>query len=120
MAGTLIFGAGGQLGKELSIIMKDAICFEHSKESMTTGVENNEWLEKVFSKYKPEVVINAAAYTDVDGCEIHREKAFSTNALAVKNISNLCRKYSSRFYHVSTDYVFDGKTGWYSSCNWPD
>ena len=113
MAGTLIFGAGGQLGKELSFVMKDAICFEHSKESLTTDVENKEWLEKVFSKYQPEVVINAAAYTDVDGCEIHRERAFSTNALAVKNIANLCGKYSSRFFHVSTDYVFDGKTGSY-------
>ena len=67
----------------------------------------------------PDIVINAAAYTDVDGCEIKKEIAFDSNALAVGNLTKLCREYSARFYHISTDYVFDGKSGNYSEYSIP-
>jgi dTDP-4-dehydrorhamnose reductase len=56
----------------------------------------------------PEYVINAAAYTDVDGCETDREACFSVNAEGVKNLALCCRQEGIRIVHFSTDYVFDG------------
>lgn len=56
----------------------------------------------------PDIVINAAAYTNVDGCETDREGCFAVNAEAVKNIAAACRDTKKRIIHFSTDYVFDG------------
>jgi len=57
----------------------------------------------------PEMVINAAAYTNVDGCEKAREECFAVNAEAVRNIAEACRKKQIFIVHFSTDYVFDGR-----------
>ena len=57
---------------------------------------------------KPEIVINAAAYTNVDGCETAKDECFAVNAEAVKNIAEACRDKNIRIVHFSTDYVFDG------------
>jgi dTDP-4-dehydrorhamnose reductase len=57
---------------------------------------------------KPNIVINAAAYTNVDGCETAKEECFAVNAEAVKNIAEACRNKNIRIIHFSTDYVFDG------------
>lgn len=59
----------------------------------------------------PEWVINAAAYTDVDGCEADRDLCFAVNAEGVKNVALCCRKEGIRIVHFSTDYVFDGTKG---------
>jgi dTDP-4-dehydrorhamnose reductase len=56
----------------------------------------------------PEVVINAAAYTNVDGAESDAERCFAVNAAGVQNISAACRGRRIRIVHFSTDYVFDG------------
>jgi len=56
----------------------------------------------------PNIVINAAAYTNVDGCEAAKEECFAVNAAAVKNIAEACRDKNIRIIHFSTDYVFDG------------
>ncbi len=69
-------------------------------------------VEKIISDFSPDVVINAAAMTDVDGCEIHKEEAWKSNVIAVENIVSLV-KNSIHVIHFSTDYVFDGKSGPY-------
>lgn len=56
----------------------------------------------------PEVVINAAAYTDVDGCETQRDLAYAVNAEGALNIAKACTKAGCQMLHLSTDYVFDG------------
>ena len=114
MSGVFIFGAGGQVGKELSTIIDGAESCAHSGHDKVVNIENFADLETAFSRNPPEIEINASAYTDVVGCEGSRERAFNTNALAVGNIVKLCRKYSAKLYHISTDYVFDGKSGNYS------
>ena len=64
---------------------------------------------------RPDVVIHAAAYTDVDGCESHIELAHSINGGGTKNVASACRELGSRMVYISTDYVFDGtKSGAYS------
>lgn len=66
------------------------------------------------SFYHPEVIINAAAYTDVDGCEIHKDKAWATNVGGVKNLVDSCRKQKIKLIHLSTDYIFNGEEGPYT------
>jgi dTDP-4-dehydrorhamnose reductase len=57
---------------------------------------------------RPTLVINAAAYTDVDGCETHESEAMAVNAIGPANLAEACRQRGARLVHVSTDYVFDG------------
>ena len=68
----------------------------------------------------PEVVINTAAYTDVDGCEDNKELAWETNVEGVKNLADLCRIMNAKLVQLSTDYIFDGKNGPYSEEDIPN
>ena len=65
-------------------------------------------LDKVVSE-TPDVIINCAAYTDVDGCENNKDTAFKANALGAKNLAVAAEKVGAKIVHVSTDYIFDGK-----------
>jgi dTDP-4-dehydrorhamnose reductase len=76
--------------------------------TQSTGVR------RVFSEVHPDVVINAAAMTDVDKCELEDEAAFAANSKAVSNIVNAAKETESFLVQVSTDYVFDGERGGYS------
>jgi len=69
--------------------------------------------------YKPSVIINSAAYTDVDGCETHKTQAWATNVGGVKNLARACKKHGAKVVHLSTDYVFDGQNGPYSEDDSP-
>src|SRR6267143_2437207 len=69
---------------------------------------------KVFSEIQPDVIINTAAMTDVDKCELEPEAAFSANSRAVSNIADAAKETESFVVQVSTDYVFDGERGAYS------
>lgn len=80
-------------------------------------VEN---LEELFSTSGIEVVINAGAYTDVDGCEDNKEKAWSVNVDGVRTLTSLCKKKKVKLIHLSTDYIFDGKNGPYSEEDIPN
>jgi len=64
---------------------------------------------KNLASISPDVVINAAAYTDVDGSEANEALAFQVNADGPENIALACREQGAHFIHVSTDYVFDGR-----------
>jgi dTDP-4-dehydrorhamnose reductase len=59
---------------------------------------------------RPDIVVNAAAYTNVDGCETARRDCFAVNAEAVKNIAEACRAQKIKIIHFSTDYVFNGES----------
>jgi len=76
--------------------------------------------------FLPEVMINTAAYTDVDGCEIDKEKAWKVNGDGVRNLVNVCKEANHqdashiKLVHLSTDYIFDGKKGPYSEDDLPN
>ncbi len=63
------------------------------------------------SEIKPDVLVNAAAYTDVDGCEINPDLAYRVNTLGAHNLALGCLKVDAAMLHISTDFVFDGSKG---------
>ncbi len=70
-------------------------------------------VERLFERFRPELVINAAAMTNVDECERRREEAFMINADGVMNISEAAYRVKAKLVQISTDYVFDGAKGDY-------
>ena len=106
----LVFGANGQLGQCIQLAAKQlretSFIFLGSKDCNITEKES---LKEVFEKYKPNFILNAAAYTQVDLAEQEQEKAFAINAEAVDNIAKLCNQFGSKLIHISTDYVFNGE-----------
>jgi len=103
----LITGANGQLGWELQRTRPDnwqIIAFSHSELDIVDGNA----VAAIFQKHKPDLVINAAAYTAVDKAENEKKKAFAVNAEGAANIARASRDVSARLIHVSTDFVFDG------------
>ncbi len=88
----------------------DVRSFENAGENFfRADISDIKTVELPFFKIKPWLVIHAAAYTDVDGCEKDKEKADLINAQGTKNIAELCRQIKARLIYISTDYVFDGK-----------
>jgi dTDP-4-dehydrorhamnose reductase len=98
----LILGAGGMLGTDLCSVFPDALKFTHNDIDITAQVID------VIKRIDPDVVINAAAYTDVDGCEDNVDHAFRVNAEALTHIAGACCDAGAKLIHYSTDYVFDG------------
>ena len=86
----------------------------------TLDITDRRQLAFQISFYHPDVIINAAAYTDVDGCEIHRDKAWAVNVGGVKNLVSICEKQKIKLIHLSTDYIFDGEQGPYSEDDPPE
>lgn len=106
----IITGSSGMLGSALVNEFKNSGMHQtFSFDKNQLDITNKKEIEKCFKKIKPNVLINAAAYTDVDDCEINRKQALNVNAKAVKNLAVLCNKINAVLVHFSTDYVFDGK-----------
>ncbi|BDB98142.1 SDR family oxidoreductase [Saccharolobus caldissimus] len=121
----MIIGASGQLGYELSKVLQthDPIKTYVSQEiagGIKLDLTDYHSVEDFIIKKKPDVVINAAAFTDVDGCEVNKEKAFKINAEAVKHLVRASRVIEAYLVHVSTDYVFDGIKGLYREDDIPN
>jgi dTDP-4-dehydrorhamnose reductase len=105
----LVFGAQGMLGKDLvpALTMKHQV-FARDIEDLS--ITDRSRVQKEIEALRPQVVVNAAAYTDVDGCEARQELALAVNAEGVKNIALACSAIDAQMIHFSTDYVFDGSS----------
>jgi dTDP-4-dehydrorhamnose reductase len=105
-----IFGAAGQLGSEL--VREFRLRGHRVQEFDRTRVDITDaaQVEQVVAQARPELVINAAAYNQVDVAEREPQAAFLVNALAVRHLAVACRQWDIRLTHFSTDYVFDGRT----------
>jgi dTDP-4-dehydrorhamnose reductase len=106
----LLTGAAGQLGTllvgsappELQLTPLDRSQLDVSR---PTAVATT------VAELRPELIVNAAAYTDVDGAEREPEEAFATNAEGAASLARAARACGARLIHVSTDFVFDGRSG---------
>jgi dTDP-4-dehydrorhamnose reductase len=103
----LILGHKGMLGSDLMLRLMAAHDVT-GKDVDDFDIAAEDDCRRVIEECSPDVVINAAAYTNVDGCEKDRDRCFSVNAVGVKNIALACRGRGIRIVHFSTDYVFDG------------
>ncbi|RLG08530.1 MAG: dTDP-4-dehydrorhamnose reductase [Thaumarchaeota archaeon] len=103
----LILGATGQLGSALCSVLAtelEVIAATRKEFDITDLTATRSFILAT----EPDVVINPAAYTDVDGCEKEREKAFLVNAIGARNVAIAAREVGAKLVHISTDYVFDG------------
>lgn len=106
----LVMGHKGMLGSDLMDVL--------GRDHEVIGVDIGEFditsapdCLRVVGMFNPEVIVNAAAYTDVDGCETNRDACFAVNAEGVRNIAYACKDSGAKIVHYSTDYVFDGTKG---------
>ncbi|WP_235282585.1 dTDP-4-dehydrorhamnose reductase [Methanosarcina mazei] len=113
---TLIIGASGMLGSDLCKVFPDAVKLTHHDLDIT---DREQVIESIL-KIKPDVVINAAAYTNVDGCEDNKELAFQVNGYGPGYIAEACARAGAKLVHFSTDYVFDGSKKEYVESDIPD
>ena len=105
----LVTGSNGQLGRSISNISKDfdyKFFFMSKKELDITNLKD---LESFISKHQINVIINCAAYTNVEKAHINRDIVDLINVKSMNNISKICSENEIILIHISTDYVFDGK-----------
>ena len=107
MKKVLLIGADGMLGGELKERLEKK--YEvYGTTIETLDITDKEAVIKEAKEVKPDYIINCAAYTNVDGCEVNKELAMAVNGQAVLNIAEAAKKEGAIFIHVSTDYVFSG------------
>lgn len=116
----LITGAKGQLGTQLMNILKNMKSELGPIHSAYENVEvvgidiedldisNLNEVREYLNKVKPNVIINAAAYTNVDGCEANIDLAFKANSIGPRNLAIVSEELGAKLVHISTDYVFSG------------
>ncbi|WP_234571393.1 dTDP-4-dehydrorhamnose reductase [Rhodohalobacter sp. 614A] len=104
----LVTGSAGQLGREwVHFLQEKGLPFEAFNSSELDITDPNVVAEKI-TQVQPNVLINCAAYTKVDGAESESEKAFLVNEKGVKNLADICESTGVKLVHFSTDYVFSG------------
>lgn len=128
MAKVLITGANGLLGQAVVTIFSRESDFEliptsvepelfmdrnnsFNYEQLDITVKEN--VKKIVKKHNPDIIVNCAAFTDVDKSEFERELCWKLNVDAVKNLIIASRISDAKVIHISTDYIFDGKNGPY-------
>ena len=133
MKTVLVTGSNGLLGQALiSLYLKSN---EHLLIATSSGenrfpvnegytyynmdITSKEEVNKVFEQCRPDVVINTAAMTNVDACEENKEKCWQINVKGVQNLLSAC-SVETHFIHLSTDFVFDGKSGPYIETDLPN
>jgi dTDP-4-dehydrorhamnose reductase len=104
----VIIGSGGRLGAALTREYRDkfdVVGFNHAQLDLT----NFEQVREKVTALDFGVLINCAAFTNVDLCETQRDQAFQINAEAPRVLAEICRGKKAKLIHFSTDYVFDGE-----------
>ncbi|MFQ6606635.1 MAG: dTDP-4-dehydrorhamnose reductase [Fidelibacterota bacterium] len=123
----LITGAFGQLGvemisvlgKQCDLLATDTVIpedFSAEPFSVVMDITSPRQVKEVIDAYQPDVVVNLAAMTDVDACELHPDQSQRVNR---DGVQYLLENFSGYFIQISTDYVFDGTAGPYSETDPP-
>jgi len=118
----LITGAAGQLGNSVlnqlngkyELLATDIVIHNFITIDIPFSIldiTDSEQIKSVLSQFTPDVIINLAAYSDVDGCELNPENAYLLNTKSVEMLSD---NFKGQFIQISTDYIFDGHNGPYS------
>lgn len=116
----VVTGANGQLGKEIEQAIITGRCevgeieldvlnsklILLSKDDL--DITNYDDVLNKMNNFSPDIIINCAAYTDVDRCEDHPDIAYQINSIGAKNLAIIANKIQAKLVHISTDYVFSG------------
>ncbi|MFK7968590.1 MAG: dTDP-4-dehydrorhamnose reductase [Rickettsiaceae bacterium] len=102
----VVIGSNGQVASLLKQAKKDNNYIFIGRPDF--DICNPQLIKDAFKTYKPKLVVNCSAYTNVEKAEKEIESAFAVNSTAVKNIAKSCKANSIPLIHISTDYVFDG------------
>jgi len=128
-----ITGANGLLGQAITSVFtretgwklicssvedKSFLDYGHTYEKL--DITNKEDVKRIISEHKPDVIVNCAAFTNVDACETEHEACWKLNVDGLKNLIIAARREGSKVIHISTDYVFDGKNGPYTEDDTPN
>ena len=130
----LLTGSNGLLGQKLVKLLsamkgvellatskgQNRITNQSSYEYQNLDITNREGILSLFNQFKPTVVINTAAMTDVDACESNKEWCWDLNVNAVKYLIEASEKQNTHLIHLSTDFVFDGENGPYKEEDEPN
>jgi dTDP-4-dehydrorhamnose reductase len=106
----LLTGASGQLGSDLVHLLSE----DHAMTALTRrdlDVTDRSEVMAAAARFQPQVIIHAAAYTQVDEAESHQEMAYAINAEGTAYVAEAARKSGAKLVYVSTDFVFDGTKG---------
>jgi dTDP-4-dehydrorhamnose reductase len=104
----LVIGANGMLGHDLMKVLEGEVRGLDLPDIDITSLES---VRRVLLTLKPKIIINSAAYTDVDGCEANVEQAMAVNGEGVGLLALTAREIGAKLVQISTDYVFDGSKG---------
>jgi dTDP-4-dehydrorhamnose reductase len=130
----LVVGCNGLLGQKMaelllrgsphSVILSSVedhpVVPYQSAEYLQLDITSRKDVRQAFASTAPDVLINCAAMTNVDACETERELAWKINVGGVENLAESARSHGTTVVHISTDYIFDGKSGPYSEEDRPD
>lgn len=97
---------------------RNSKCPQNKYQSL--DITKNSEIEKIVANFKPTHIINTAAITNVDFCEDHQDICQTVNVKAVKSLFNICKQQNIHFTQLSTDFVFDGKSGPYQETDTPN
>ena len=104
----LVAGGEGQLGLELAELLPERGHEATALSRRELDITDAGAVDGAIRENAPEVVVNAAAFTNVDLCETETERAYAVNALGPRNLARACERLGASLLHVSTNYVFDG------------
>jgi dTDP-4-dehydrorhamnose reductase len=105
----LLTGGSGQLGIALSKELRERGLRFSAPNSQDLDITRGEIVGKEIAKISPQVIVNCAAWTDVDGAETHELEAFRVNANGAENIALAAKEVGAKLIHISTDYVYSGE-----------
>lgn len=115
----LVLGGNGQFGTELIQKLERRQIEVLKPKSTEVDISDENSVRNLISINRPDFVLNAAAWTDVDAAELYPNSALKVNAIGPKNIANACRETGAKLIHISTDYVFKGEDSLPRKVNFP-
>ena len=105
----LLFGGGGQLGRELSALAQQRSVPVLALTHIEADIADSAAVIRLMEAIRPSLVVNAAAYTKVDLAEREIDLAYRSNSVGPSILAEACSNYRTPLIHISTDYVFDGR-----------
>lgn len=111
----LLTGGSGRLGTELRSLIPEIVAPSSAEMNLTAAAQ----VLAVVQRERPDIIVHAAAYTNVGGAEKDREACWNANVVGTRNVAAAANAVGAKLVHISTDYVFSGEEGGYHESDTP-